>query len=163
MDGHEPWIECEVVMSEEVGSLVGVETDQTAADGAEIATARVSIGAADAVVVMLPRGVLAVRLSGILTAQALGRLRREIGRHYASQAKAYVVDYRAVTLLVSDAELDQFVMDEYCEVPGAVIVGAARRRAFVQSAHRTAAHGVVRRVFQEIEPALRWAARFADL
>lgn len=117
----------------------------------------------EAVAGMWRPGVLMVQLRGVVTLAALKDLRAKIGGLFAIQARAYIVDYRLATLIMSPQQLDESVLDDFQLVPGAVLAAPDDRRRFCGSARRTVAAGVIRRVFVEPAEAMAWAVKLAAL
>lgn len=123
----------------------------------------ITMGAASAAVALLPPGVLAIKLSGVLTAEVLAQLRCEVARRYGHGARVYMVDYRDVVMAVELRDLDQAAERSPIDVSGALIVAAGDMQMFCQHARHQASAGLVRRVFPEAAAAISWAIRQASL
>ncbi len=121
---------------------------------------------ASAALELLPDGVLVVRLAGPLTRAALMTVKAGIVADYPPDAiRAFVADYTAAIIALTGDELDGVLEGEQYAAaasrPAALIVTPPTERLFIGHCVRMAEHGIIRQVFSEEAPALRWASRHA--
>ena len=121
-------------------------------------------GGAQAAFDVLPGGVLAVKFSGVFTAQKLRSVKAEICNE-AGRVRLVVADYRSAVLTLTDSDYSAMMAgDDVAVLPGvpAAVVAplataATLRRYAVEAAYR----GKLRRIFLDPEQALQWAQGLA--
>jgi len=110
---------------------------------------------------MLPDGVLMVRFAGPLTGPALAAFKESIASTHLGGVRSFVVDYTAAVVALSGADLDAVLEGESPDtapgLPCAMIVRRDCNSLFRGHAVRMAAHGILRRCFNDEAPAVVWA------
>ena len=109
-------------------------------------------------------GVVLVKICGPITGPSLLYFKAEIVRSSGAYVRAFVADYSCASVAVDGAQLDAVLegdIDQPAAMPAALIVSVLDVALFAGHAARQALRGVVRQVFTEREPALRWARLYA--
>lgn len=104
-------------------------------------------------------GVVVTILDGVQTGKGLCLLRRSIGAALGHEARVSVVDYSESVLLLDPDELAPVINDPWAHLPSAVVVRPSMRPMMAAQSRRAATHGIVRRVFGDLDQALAWAHR----
>ena len=115
---------------------------------------------------MMAGGIVLLRLSGLVTADAHQRFAAEGCARWGHEARGFIVDYRACALAVDPSKLTAAVFA--CQPgspmrrPGAFVCGHATRDALRAHAQATARAGIWRRTFMDSPSAHAWLVSLPD-
>ena len=111
-------------------------------------------------------GVLVVRLRGPITIEALLHFKIEIIRRHGAELRAIVMDYSEAAVALDGWDLDLVPASSApgcpTHAPAALVVPADWVAPFALFTLRAAASGLIRQVFSDRLPALRWAQALSD-
>lgn len=121
---------------------------------------------ADRTIEIRPGGVWVITLRGLLTATTIQAAKKRVLQAAAGEdVRAFLVDYRACAVALSDDDLDRVLIGEgpgaVATMPAAMVVRPELVDQFRAHAIRMAVHGHFRRVFLDFQPALGWAQQMA--
>lgn len=111
-------------------------------------------------------GVLIVQMDGPLTEAGIQSIKSAVVADFTGRVRAFVADYTRSLIALDGAALDALLVGDQPQaaprLPAALVVRPDCVELFAGHALRVAQHGIMRRAFLDVGPALAWAEARAE-